>query len=223
MQVLLPVEHECFEYMIRMHLEGFLATPEYRQLVRMGRRTVLLLYYHLKMGRDQPCGDTASANGANGGSEALSGVTGVKESPMHGAGVRLLPDTGASDSNVGAGSDDTMCLMDRQSDSGAFSPHRSPSTQLSPTWSPTSPQQPDIVTTNGTANKHISTMDSVEITAWLTKGGRRSSTITASTGSTPLGACSPQISELFSPVNHTDMRELKNFIRYLISDVFVEQ
>lgn len=170
--------------MIRVHLEGFLATPEYRQLVRLGRRTVLLLYYHLKVGRDQPCSDDATALGTTG----AVGVSTVAKASL-------------------------ATLLDGMSDSGAFSPHRSPSTQLSPTWSPTSPQPLDHVCANGAANKHISTMDSVEITAWLARGGRRSSTITASTGSTPLGACSPQISELFSPVNHTDMRELKNFIR----------
>jgi hypothetical protein len=47
-QALLPIEHELFDYMARVHLGGFLATPAYRELVRTGRNTVLLLFYATK-------------------------------------------------------------------------------------------------------------------------------------------------------------------------------
>ena len=48
-QALLPIEHECFDYLQRTHLDAFLAHPAYRQLVRSGRRTVLLLFYQMRV------------------------------------------------------------------------------------------------------------------------------------------------------------------------------
>ncbi len=38
------MEHETFDCLFRDHLGGFLATQEYRQLVRSGRRSMLVLF-----------------------------------------------------------------------------------------------------------------------------------------------------------------------------------
>lgn len=45
---LTPIIEECFETLVREHLDRFLSTTEYRQLVRSGRRSVVALTNNLK-------------------------------------------------------------------------------------------------------------------------------------------------------------------------------
>lgn len=206
---MLPVEHECFEYMMRVHLEGFLATPEYRQLVRSGRRTVLLMYYQLKTGDDR--------RGCGGGAAVYLGtsaVTAALDASLTSVPVESFPETNSP-------SFDALNIHVGESNQ-EIAPNMQPmSPQLHPPFSAASPVARSNHQPQG--GKHgVNTMDSVELTAWLARGGRHSgSTYTASSGSTQLGPGSPVTSELFPPVSHADMRELKNFIRYILKHTLI--
>ena len=48
LDVFRPIEQDTFECLIREHLDRFLNTPEYRQLVRSGRHSILILANSLK-------------------------------------------------------------------------------------------------------------------------------------------------------------------------------
>jgi hypothetical protein len=262
LQALLPIEHACFEYLIRAHLESFLATPEYRQLVRSGRRTVLLLFYQLKVNQEH-CAHHPAVQGAD--SDVI----------VHGANVTAPNDTMAPPSllrstsaAVFQGLRPATGAMGRRSSSRAGSTLRSPSTSYLPaaaeesgdscdneqdcsaadpstgadgpplyTADPLSPAS-SLASPLGSGacspitllaaaptphpsesrGRRLDSLNSEELTAWLARGGRWSSTLSSSTGaSTFAGAgANAALADLFAPVNHADMRELKNFIRYVL-------
>lgn len=236
-QALLPVEHECFEYLMRVHLEGFLATPEYRQLVRSGRRTVLLMYYNLKTGKEQRCGAVAPASAEHAEPaepaemtvvNSMSVVThnGTPDSPAHGTGNDVSGKASGTVSTVETHHlfsgrvhvQSAAALEIHEIDEGdALHELENDACAAGLSSQPQSPQQPSpphrCSSPQAYPGKNVNALDSAELTAWLARGGRRNSTYTASSGSTQLGPCSLAASELFSPVNHADMRELKNFIR----------
>jgi hypothetical protein len=256
LQALLPIEHACFEYLVRAHLEAFLATPEYRQLVRSGRRTVLLLFYQLKVNQEH-CAHHPAVQGADSdvivhgasvlapsdtmaapallrstsaavfkGLRPATGAMGRRSSSRAGSTLRspstsYLPaavkeSDGSSDNEqdndaaespagaVGAADDSTLLYT-----AGPLSPASSVAFPLgSGTLSPTT--QP-----SETRDHRLDSLNSEELTAWLARGGRWSSTLSSSTGASTFAGvgASAALADLFAPVNHADMRELKNFIR----------
>jgi hypothetical protein len=255
LQALLPIEHACFEYLVRAHLEAFLATPEYRQLVRSGRRTVLLLFYQLKVNQEH-CAHHSAVQGADsdviahGASVTAPGDTVAPPSLLRSASAALFqglrPATGAmgrrSSSRAGSalrspsasylpaavkegdGCDNEQDNDAAESPAGAVGavanstlldtagPLSPPSCVASPlgsgTLSPTT--QP-----SETRDRRLDSLNSEELTAWLARGGRWSSTLSSSTGASTFAGvgANPSLVDLFAPVNHADMRELKNFIR----------
>jgi hypothetical protein len=266
LQALLPIEHACFEYLVRAHLEAFLATPEYRQLVRSGRRTVLLLFYQLKVNQEH-CSHHPAVQGAD--SDVIAHGASVTTPSDSVAAPSLLRSTSAA---VFKSLRPVTGAMGRRSSSRAGSTLRSPSASylpaavkegdgcdneqdndaaespagavgaaadstllytadpLSPASSFASPLGSDpcspitLLTAAPTLHpsesrdRRLDSLNSEELTAWLARGGRWSSTLSSSTGASTFAGVgmNAALADLFAPVNHADMRELKNFIRYVL-------
>jgi hypothetical protein len=260
-QALLPIEQECFDYLMRVHLEGFLATPAYRQLVRNGRRSVLMLFYQLKTSHEHPMQADAAAPTAQ---PAEADVVGDKvdappaepaisrphtlqlprlsfgkrrrisdprrqDTPLNtltGPMVHLAPaqEEGEDLSDEEPQEDDQVVSPASPQSSLDISSVGSP--VLSPVGYPVSPvgspgalqdtpalSPPCQSATPPGLQRGVSSLDSEELTAWLARGGRRSSTVSSSTGSSAVPITSQAVQDLIPAVNHADMRELKNFIR----------
>jgi hypothetical protein len=263
---LLPIEHECFDYLMRVHLEGFLATPAYRQLVRSGRHSVLMLFYQLKTSdetsHDRPevqagtlavqevdPGENAAGTDARAAQlePAVSRPLGLQLPRLSFGKRRRISDPRRQDtpSNTLTGpvvhlapaqeeeelSEEDEVLPDDDQVTFPASPQSSlditsvgsHSHTVSPVGSPLSPDAPLSPTafsppgassTPPGMQRGVSSLDSEELTAWLARGGRRSSTVSSSTGSSSAPISSQAVQDLIPAVNHADMRELKNFIRY---------